>query len=59
LVGLCKQQRRTTSSTSPVVGLAGCRLSATRASEMAEAKDGALWKMGRLLGKELVIAFVH
>jgi len=26
---------------------------------MAEAKDGALWKMGRLLGKELVIAFVQ
>jgi len=26
---------------------------------MAEAKDGALWKMGRLLGKELVIAFVR
>jgi len=26
---------------------------------MAEAKDGALWKMGRLLGKELVIAIVH
>jgi len=34
-------------------------LSARRASEMAEAKDGALWEMERLLEKELNIAFIH